>query len=224
MVRSKNTGRFVVASKNQIADRASARCSRRGVNAIAAAAQALFEPLERRMFLSGSNAIDRIDFGNISSESAHSFDAGFATLPQLNTGALGQTYRAPVGVSSSSALVAGNDELQFTMTVNSTQQNYLTLRLWGNDNMSDGIYLLGANSAYGPIDSNGGASPGGTWGQRMTFDILRRRCQMSGVDPDRDPDRDPRPRTRGLLTLIPNAQRLTHDPRPTTHERTAIIR
>ena len=45
------------------------------------------ESLEARLFLSVSNAIDEIDFGNAGSEAAHAFDTGVTTLPPSGTGA-----------------------------------------------------------------------------------------------------------------------------------------
>jgi hypothetical protein len=49
----------------------------------------------------GSNALDRINFGDTGtdaySESVHSFNSGLSGSPLAGTGAYGQTYRAPLG-------------------------------------------------------------------------------------------------------------------------------
>jgi fibronectin type 3 domain-containing protein len=87
----------------------------------------------------GSNALDRIDFGNAASEQAHAFDAGFSSLPYAGTGALGQTFRQPL--SNGVPGVAGNGELVFTMTVDPAKQNYLTVRMWGSDNNGASVNL-----------------------------------------------------------------------------------
>ena len=44
--------------------------------------------LENRTLFSGSNALDRLDFGNMASEAAHHFDPGVSTanLPALGAG------------------------------------------------------------------------------------------------------------------------------------------
>ena len=77
---------------------------------------------------SGSNALDRIDFGDSASEKAHQFDPGTAPgdMPAGGIGALGQTYRAPNEVGD---MPAGKQLVRFTLTLNPTNQNYLTVRL-----------------------------------------------------------------------------------------------
>jgi fibronectin type 3 domain-containing protein len=98
----------------------------------------------------GSNALDRIDFGNATSEQAHSFDVGISSLPAAGTGALGQTFRQPL--SNAVPGVASNGELVFTMTVDPVKQNYLTVRLWGSDNNGASITLQQAVYNLAPLD------------------------------------------------------------------------
>jgi regulation of enolase protein 1 (concanavalin A-like superfamily) len=87
------------------------------------------ERLESREMLSGSNAIDRLDFGNLASEAAHYFEPGATTsqLPLLGTGTVGAsaglTYRDPTDGMG----------MLFTLAVDPSKQNYCTIRLWGND-------------------------------------------------------------------------------------------
>jgi hypothetical protein len=132
------------------------RCAR--AKALATAITAMIESLESRVLLSGSNAIDTVNFGNFASETAHSFDVGFTSLPLAGSGALGQTYRAPVATAGTPT--AGTDnEMQFTLTVSSTLQNYLTVRLWGGDTTPVWIDLNGADSIFGVVDSNNNGGP-----------------------------------------------------------------
>jgi len=84
---------------------------------------ARIEALERRFLLSGSNAIDRIDFGNATSEAAHNFDAGLTNLPPEATGALGLAYREISGPPSGQTGPQYNEVLTFTMTVDPFLQN-----------------------------------------------------------------------------------------------------
>jgi autotransporter-associated beta strand protein len=95
-------------------------------------------------FAAGGNYLDRIDFGNAASETAHSFNAGYSGVPQGGVGALGQTFRAPVGGGPG----AGDNTLAFTLAVSPTQQNYLTVRMWGNDKTTMRLWLQGADVAY----------------------------------------------------------------------------
>lgn len=61
--------------------------------------RAAFEALEPRLYMSGGNYIDRINFGDTTgdavSESVHHFDPGIAAaqLPVTGIGAEGQTFR-----------------------------------------------------------------------------------------------------------------------------------
>lgn len=105
----------------------------------------------------GSNAMDRIDFGNTVSETAHAFNVGFSSQPLVGTGAMGQTYRAAYGGSATST---NNQLLQFTMTVDPVKQNYLTVRVWGSDLVATRVWLLGANyGGYSSLVYTGGAAP-----------------------------------------------------------------
>jgi len=94
-----------------------------------AACFAVIEPLEPRMLLSSSDALDELDFGNLASETAHDFDPGIAAtnMPMLGTGTVGassgQTYRDPTAANV----------MLFTLAVDPTRQDYFTVKFWGND-------------------------------------------------------------------------------------------
>jgi hypothetical protein len=68
----------------------------------------------------GGNAIDRLDFGNNTSESVHNYSPGTASS---GTGISNQTYRLP----------SVNSSVVFTMGCSPTRQTYLTIKFWGND-------------------------------------------------------------------------------------------
>ena len=106
------------------------------------------ESLEARLFLSVSNAIDEIDFGNAGSEAAHAFDTGVTTLPPSGTGALGLTYREIAGPASGTGVGSNNEVLTFTMTVDPFAQNYITIKLWGSDTTPGVIYLYDPTKGY----------------------------------------------------------------------------
>ena len=117
----------------------------------------LFEHLESREMLSGSNAIDRLDFGNLASEAAHIFEPGYdiSQMPLLGTGpagtaAQGLTYREPVGSGVNDPY--SSQGLTFTLTVDPNRQNYLTIKLWGSDVPNGQMYLLNAPTWYPAID------------------------------------------------------------------------
>ena len=95
-------------------------------------------------FAAGGNYADRLDFGNAVSEATHSFNFGYGGVPQGGVGAYGQTFRAPVGGGPG----AGNNTLAFTLAVSPTQQNYLTVRMWGNDKTTMRLWLQGADVTY----------------------------------------------------------------------------
>ena len=105
------------------------------------------EVLEPRLYMSGSNAIDTLNFGDVSgdatSESVHNFEPGYnsADMPLTGTGALGETYREAFGTGVNDT--SGPQALHFTMQVSATQQNYLTIKLWGSDVDGGTMYLLG---------------------------------------------------------------------------------
>ena len=105
----------------------------------------------------GSNALDRIDFGNAGSEQAHAFDSGASSLPYAGIGALGQSFRQPL--SNGVPGVASNGILSFTMTVDPVKQNYLTIRMWGSDN--NGVWTLLAQAVpnLSPLDMGASPSP-----------------------------------------------------------------
>ena len=108
----------------------------------------------------GSNALDRINFGDTGSdsysESSHSFNSGLSGSPATGIAALGQTFRAP----SNGGPGTGSNELEFTMAVSSTLQNYLTIRLWGSDHQPASIWLQGTNfGGYDFMDDNGTGGP-----------------------------------------------------------------
>src|SRR5438132_566902 len=95
-------------------------CRGGGASARSAVRQNLLEGLECRVFLSGSNAIDRLDFGNLAAEAAHQFEPGYspAQMPVTGTGALSQTYREPVGNGTTST--GGSVALTFTLATDPT--------------------------------------------------------------------------------------------------------
>ncbi|HEX3359168.1 MAG TPA: hypothetical protein VHS31_19470 [Tepidisphaeraceae bacterium] len=99
----------------------------------------MLELLENRLLMSGSNAIDQLSFGNLASESSHNFEPGFAagTIPITGVGtvgaSVGQTYRDPTG----------SQIMTFMMAVDPNRQNYLTIRLWGNDIPTTNMDLAG---------------------------------------------------------------------------------
>ena len=88
----------------------------------------------------GGNAIDRLDFGNLTSESVHNYAPGTASS---GTGISNQTYRLP---SVSSSLV-------FTMGCSATRQNYITIKFWGND---DNCQLDLANTTFTSFEEDQG--------------------------------------------------------------------
>ena len=110
-----------------------------------------FEHLEPREMLSGSNAIDRLDFGNLASEASHNFEPGYniSQMPIMGAGTVGasqgQTYRDPTG----------SQVLTFTLAVDPNRQNYLSIRLWGNDVPGTVMNLQGVSS-YENIEDSGG--------------------------------------------------------------------
>ena len=116
----------------------------------------------------GGNALDRINFGDAASEQAHQFDAGVAPgdLPPSGVGALGQTYRAPYG---SGDKPAPNQMLRFTLAVDPAKQTYVTVRLWGGDQQSAGLWLQGTPREWGDLDWNGGPPP---FPNRFYYDTL----------------------------------------------------
>jgi PKD domain len=119
------------------------------------AIRTVIESLESRTLLSGSNAIDRLDFGALSSEAAHNFDPGLAPsqLPILGVGQFGLSYREPFGSGANNPY--SSQGLTFTMTVDSSKQNYLTVKVWGGDAPNGQMYLLNAPSTYPFIIDNG---------------------------------------------------------------------
>jgi hypothetical protein len=118
------------------------------------AACGLVESLETRLFLSASNALDEIDFGNLASEAAHHFDPGIkaAQLPVLGTGSVDASaalaYRDPTTGSA----------MTFTLGVDPNRRDYFTVKLWGNDpdqtiNLDDtsGDVLQSLEQSGGPV-------------------------------------------------------------------------
>jgi len=106
----------------------------------------------------GGNALDRIDFGTRASETAHQSNGGKDGGPLMGTGALGQTYRAP-NPAAGEIPTADNDHLSLTMKVDPALQNYLTVRLWGGDKQTAGLFLKGTPRSYGAMDWNGTGGP-----------------------------------------------------------------
>ncbi|HYO10252.1 MAG TPA: hypothetical protein VER17_14890 [Tepidisphaeraceae bacterium] len=115
------------------------------------AARVLFDALERRVLMSGSNAIDRIDFGNLAAETAHAFEHGTppALLSPRGVGSVGVssglTYRNP----------SGNPDLTFNVAVDPVRQNYLSVRVWGNDVPNDPMDMT-VGTTVEVLEENGG--------------------------------------------------------------------
>jgi hypothetical protein len=95
----------------------------------------------------GSNALDRVDFGNLASETAHSFDVGFNPIPIAGVGALGQTYRAPLTSGTGST----SGQLSVRLKVDPNLQNYVTVRMWGSDSYNISVDFTG-DSIYDNLD------------------------------------------------------------------------
>jgi hypothetical protein len=85
---------------------------------------------------------------NATSESAHNFDLGVTTRPPTGTGAEGLTYREIAGPASGTGTGANNEAFTFTLAVTSTQQNCLTIKLWGSDTTNGVIYLYNPALGY----------------------------------------------------------------------------
>lgn len=121
----------------------SAKRISRGINRRLRTCVACCESIEQRQLLSGSNAIDELDFGNLSSEASHDFEPGYTAtqMPLTGTGALSQTYREPFGLGDNA--VDGPQSLTFTLSVDPARQNYLTIKLWGSDVDGGTMYLAG---------------------------------------------------------------------------------
>ncbi|WP_217574370.1 Tat pathway signal protein [Streptomyces sp. GbtcB7] len=75
----------------------------------------------------GGPAIDTLDFGDTSSEKAHSLRS---EASRVTDGALGDSAR--VASPLSPAQIHGGD-LRFVMKVDPVRQNYLTVKFWGSD-------------------------------------------------------------------------------------------
>jgi hypothetical protein len=119
-----------------------------------------FEHLESRELLSGSNAIDRLDFGNLASEASHLFEPSLTAdqMPLLGAGtagvSTGMTYREPVGSGVNDPY--SSQGLTFTLAVDSAKQNYLTIKLWGGEVPNGQMYLLNTQSWAPAIEITGG--------------------------------------------------------------------
>ena len=111
------------------------------------------QKLEPRTLFSGSNALDRLDFGNLASEAAHNFEAGVAAshFPVLGAGTVGAsagiTYRDPTN----------GQDLTFILAVDSTKQNYFTVKFWGNDAPATVTLADSTDAAINGLETAGGA-------------------------------------------------------------------
>jgi regulation of enolase protein 1 (concanavalin A-like superfamily) len=90
----------------------------------------------------GGNAIDRLNFGNNSSESVHNYAPGVAAG---GTGVSNQTYWLP----------AVNSQVVFTMGCDPNRQTYLTVKFWGNDDSCQ-LDLDNAPAQYPAIERDQG--------------------------------------------------------------------
>ena len=131
------------------------------------------------------NALDRIDFGNPTSEAAHSFDPGGAPLPLAGTGAFGLTYRRAWTGTGSQPL------LQFTARCDPNKQNYLTVKCWGSDRSPGSLYLQNDTISQAVFVSNYGSPL--QYPNRWVYDTTpvplawtqgKTTVQLALVDPD----------------------------------------
>jgi hypothetical protein len=83
-----------------------------------------------------SGALDAITFGDAASEQAHGL---VADDTQVITGAAGQSARVARPLSPAGPRLG---DLRFTMTVDPSMQNYLTLQLWGGDDSAYRTMIL----------------------------------------------------------------------------------
>ncbi len=98
-----------------------------------------------------SNALDRIDFGDTSTDALSESRHAFVNLGNpTGIGALGLTYReiAPSATAANIGNPADNEVLTFTMASSPSLQNYLTIQIWGSDTVRDAIYLYTAAQGY----------------------------------------------------------------------------
>lgn len=98
-----------------------------------------------------SNALDRINFGDIGTDAYSEASHAFVNMGNpTGVGGLGLTYReiAPSATSADIGNAAYNEALTFTMVCSPTLQNYLTIQLWGSDTTPDVIYLYTAAQGY----------------------------------------------------------------------------
>ena len=98
-----------------------------------------------------SNALDRINFGDTSTDAASEIKHGFLNLGNPSgTGAVGLSYReiAPSSTPANIGNPADNEVLTFTMACSPTLQNYLTIQIWGSDTTFDLIYLYTPTQGY----------------------------------------------------------------------------
>ena len=108
--------------------------------------------LHAQALSSTTNALDRINFGDTSTDAYAESKHAFVNLGNpTGTGALGLTYReiAPSATTANIGTPADNEVLTFTMACSSTLQNYLTIQLWGGDTTEDVIYLYNSSQGYG---------------------------------------------------------------------------
>ena len=99
--------------------------------------------------------LDRIDFGNATSETSHSFQGGDNSAQTEGTGAFSQTYRQPRLVVWPYAPAIPGEQLTFTMTVSPTLQNYVTVKLYGSDTEFGVLKVL----QFGTVTPASGGNP-----------------------------------------------------------------
>jgi len=98
-----------------------------------------------------SNALDRINFGDTSTDAPSEAKHGFVNLGNPSgIGALGLTYReiAPSPTPANIGNPADNEVLTFTLACSPSLQNYLTIQISGSDTIFDVIYLYTASQGY----------------------------------------------------------------------------
>ena len=111
------------------------RAAARRAQSLHRACSTMLEPLERRVLLA-VGVLDTVIFGNTTSESAHTLSQ---TSSQSLTGSLGQTERQLLPLST---LAVNGGSLTFTMAVDPVKRNYFSVKLWGGDDVDQGMGRL----------------------------------------------------------------------------------
>ncbi len=123
--------------------------------------------------------LDRIDFGNASSEAAHNFDGGDNSPQTKGVGAFNQTYRQPRLVAWPNAPTIPAEQLKFTLAVDPTHQNYLTVKLFGSDTQFGVLKVL----QIGTINPASGSTPASVASPAGELDQLDNNVSNGSANP-----------------------------------------